>query len=378
MDDGNEKKGQAELQARVLDAGLCTGCGACVGLCPYHATYHDQTVHLHECDLTVGRCFAFCPRTATDLAALRGALCDAAAMTPEIGPVLDFYICRAAEAAHGGTAQHGGTVTALAALTLREGIIDAAVVTEVAEELERHAVSLADPAAVGARGGSTFVAAHTVGEFNRAAAGTSRRIGVVATPCQALALAKMRLKPIPDRDSNIDKLRLVIGLFCGWTLDWRRFSGLLKTRTALAAVRKMDIPPGKKSVAVDTDGGTISLPMEEIEPCIREACRTCIDTTAEFSDIAVGSARLPEPWEETRCWNQVIVRSARGRELLELARRKGVLLFREVPPGNLDELKRAALEKKRAALRYLREKSGRDDDLLYLDRRDPFIARLCG
>ncbi len=41
----------------------------------------------------------------------------------------------------------------------------------------------------------------------------SEKIGVVATPCQAFALAKMRLKPKLDSGSNpIDKLKLVIGL----------------------------------------------------------------------------------------------------------------------------------------------------------------------
>ena len=71
--------------------------------------------------------------------------------------------------------------------------------------------------------------------------------------------------------------------------------------------------------------------------------------TAEFSDLSVGSARLPEGWETARSWNQVIVRTERGMDLLELARRRGVLEFREVPAGNLEKLKAASLGKKRAA-----------------------------
>jgi coenzyme F420 hydrogenase subunit beta len=71
--------------------------------------------------------------------------------------------------------------------------------------------------------------------------------------------------------------------------------------------------------------------------------------TAEFSDLSVGSARLPEGWETARFWNQVIVRTKRGSDLLDLARRKGVLEFREVPAGNLEKLKAASLNKKRTA-----------------------------
>jgi coenzyme F420 hydrogenase subunit beta len=376
MEDINDKKGQAELRDKVLDARLCTGCGACVGLCPYQATYHDQTIQLHQCDLPTGRCYAFCPRTPSDLETLRNSFFDASETTTEIGPVKGFYICRAADEANRSRAQHGGTVTAMVSLALKEGFIDSAVVSEGREGFLLQAVTLTDPTDVSNRGKSKFIVSHTVAEFHRIAGGSSRKIGVVATPCQAFALAKMRLKPIETKDNNIDKLQLVIGLFCGWTLDWRKFSDLLKKKTQLDAVTGMDIPPGKKAVEIYTRSGTIALSMEEIDPCIREACRYCLDTTAEFSDISVGSARLPEPWEETRRWNQVIARTTRGQELLDLARERGILAFREVPPGNLDELKRAALEKKKAAIRHLIEKSGSADNLIYLDHRDPLISSL--
>jgi coenzyme F420 hydrogenase subunit beta len=71
--------------------------------------------------------------------------------------------------------------------------------------------------------------------------------------------------------------------------------------------------------------------------------------TAEFSDLSVGSARLPEGWQEARSWNQVIVRTERGMDLLETARSRGVLEFRDVPEGNLERLKAASMGKKQAA-----------------------------
>jgi len=71
--------------------------------------------------------------------------------------------------------------------------------------------------------------------------------------------------------------------------------------------------------------------------------------TAEYADLSVGSARLPEGWDEARQWNQMIVRTPRGEGLVELARRRGTLEFREVPEGNLERLKNASLKKKQAA-----------------------------
>ncbi len=365
MEDQNQNRGQKELQELVQKAHLCTGCGACVGLCPYQVVYNDQTIVLHACDLKEGRCYAFCPRTPTPYESLRKQLFDEADLTPELGAMKGFYIARAADEKLRSRAQHGGTVTALLTLALQEGLIEVAIVAEDQEDFQHHGVTVEDPEEIKKRGKSKFMVSPTVAEFNKTVQGEKQRVGVVATPCQAQALAKMRVKPIASNENQIDKLKLVIGLFCGWTLSWRSFADLLKTKTELSDIVGMDIPPGKGQVEIYTKKGTLSFPMDEIQPCVREACRYCVDSTAEFSDISVGSARLPEDWAETRTWNQVIVRSKRGQELLDLARSKGVLEFRDVPAGNLEELKNAALEKKKGALERLGEKGRGTGEMLY-------------
>ena len=112
----------------------------------------------------------------------------------------------------------------------------------------------------------------------------------------------------------------------------------------------MDIPPSRyHTLEVYTEDKTIRISLDEINPCVRPSCHSCGDMTAEFSDLSVGSARLPEGWETARRWNQVIVRTELGLELLELARRRGVLEFMEVPVDNLEKLKAASLNKKRTA-----------------------------
>jgi coenzyme F420 hydrogenase subunit beta len=347
---GNVQGGQKELEETVIRAGLCTGCGACVNLCPYQAAYRDRTVALHPCDLAQGRCYASCPRTPADLDALRTQLAAGTDWTPELGPVQGFYVTRAADGGIRKSAQHGGTVTALMALALREGLIDAAVLAGEGEELLPRGVTVNDPEAAGRLGKSRFVVSPTLAEFNRAVRTDSRRIGVVATPCQALSLAKMRTQPRTETDSGIEKLHLVVGLFCGWALSLQSLAALLAKKTDLAAITGMDIPPSRyHTLEVYTMNGTVRVSLDEVTPCVRESCRSCDDMTAEYSDLSVGSARLPEGWEQARGWNQVIVRTRPGRDLLELARRKGVLEFREVPAGNLDKLKAASLGKKRAA-----------------------------
>ena len=85
MEAGRKGMGQKELREKVLDTGLCTDCGACVNLCPYAASYRDHTIFIDPCDREEGRCYAFCPRTPTDLQALRRACSIGEILLPSWG-----------------------------------------------------------------------------------------------------------------------------------------------------------------------------------------------------------------------------------------------------------------------------------------------------
>jgi coenzyme F420 hydrogenase subunit beta len=370
--------GQKALRERVLNTGLCTHCGACVNLCPYAVAHRDKIILLDACDREEGRCYAFCPRTPTDLESLRKKLFDAQDLTPELGALKGFYLARSADPEIRAAAQHGGTVTTLVSLALEEGMIDAAVLADAGKDFLPEGIVLQDRSEIGKYGRSRFVASPNLAAFHQAARGSTQKIGVVATPCQALALAKMRLNSLPAQDSSIDKLRLVIGLFCGWALSWRRLKPLLEEKFGLHSIIGLDIPPSRHhSMEVHTGNGIVEMSLDEVLPCVREACQYCFDMTAEFSDLSVGSARLPEGWEVARGWNQLIVRTTIGQELLDRARERGLLEFREMPPGNLARLKKASLNKKRAAIKNLVERSGSAKDWIYLDIHDPVLGRLC-
>jgi coenzyme F420 hydrogenase subunit beta len=367
--------GQKELQKEVMEAHFCTGCGACINLCPYQAYYRDQVVMLHPCDLKEGGCYAFCPRTPTDLEALKKRLFDPKDLTPELGAVKGFYITRSADPGVRAGAQHGGTVTTLITLALQEGIIDTAILTEEGRDLLPRETAVQDPASVKKRGRSKFVVSPNLAEFNRIAKEGGKKIGIVATPCQTLALAKMRMKPLKNYAERIDQLKLVIGIFCGWALSWRSLVEVLRKKIDLSEIEGMDIPPSKYHVLhLYTKKGILEISLDEVTASVRGACWYCPDLTAEFSDLSVGSARLPEGWEEAKGWNQVIVRTPLGQKLLNLAKEKGLLEFREVPEGNLPKLKTASLGKKRTAVKNLKLRSRDSKNLFYLDPEDPVLG----
>ena len=345
-------KGQQALHEKVTQTPFCAGCGACVNLCAYHAAHEDQIIMLHGCDIKEGRCYAYCPRTPTDMKSLRKLLFNAKDLTPEVGAMKGFYIARAADESKRAAAQHGGTVTALMTLAMKEEIIDSAIVADKNLDLLPRGITINFPDVIGEKGKTRFVVSPNVAEFNALSWAGGRKIGIVATPCQAVALAKMRAKPVAAHAARIDQLKLVVGLFCGWALSWDKLSALVRGRGIdPESVEGMDVLPSQYQILqVYTTTGTVDIPLDEVDPvCVRDACHYCPDMTAEFSDISVGSARLPEGWDMAKGWNQVIVRTSLGERLLALAREKGILEFRDVPEGNLDRLKIASLGKQRKA-----------------------------
>jgi coenzyme F420 hydrogenase subunit beta len=344
------------LRERVIDTGLCTHCGACVNLCPYFISHNDRIVVRDACSKMDGGCLDICPRMPTDLSEIRRLSFDEKDLTPEAGAIKAFYVTRAADVDIRKNAQHGGTVTALIDLALKEGLIDTAVLSGATEPLLPAGVTVTRAGRPGLSSKSRFVVSPNVAAFNKLVKGEAAAIGIVATPCQALALAKMRNSRNPRIKENSKKLRLVIGLFCGWAFSSSALKELLAGKiNDLGSIIGMDIPPSKyNALDVFTADGKFSISLDEVQQCIRPACHSCSDMTAEFSDISVGSARLPEGWEEARSWNQVIVRTEVGQKLMGLAQSKGVLEFRKVPDGNLERLKKASLNKKNAGAENLR------------------------
>ena len=371
---GAKVKNQKFLKRNVLDEGLCTGCGACASLCPYQVIYHDRTVQLHQCDLENGKCYAFCPRTPTDFAVLRELLFEQDDLTPEIGAVKGYYFSQATDPELRKRAQHGATVTALLELALAEGLIDSAIVSSRDQEFMQNGAIVNDRGVLRKNAGSKFTVSPTVAAFNQLVTEDQGNIGVVATPCQALALAKMKL--LKEDNRRIDQLKLVVGLYCGWTLSAEKYTKLLLEKNIdLQSIIGMDIPAGKSILELYTSDGVKAVPVDEVQNCIRDACLYCMDSTAEYADVSVGSARFAGDWEEVRQWNQLIVRTRKGKELVDLAVRKGVLEVREAPVESLKELKVAAVKKKKEALKNIVRKSGSIKNLLYLDGRDPAVLK---
>ncbi len=345
------------LDTQVLRQGLCTGCGACQGLCPYWGSVDGRTVCFFDCERSDGRCQRFCPRMPTDLGALQKRFFAEETILPEIGPFLGLYLTRAADPDIRARAQHGGSMTALVELALKEGFLDAAVLTRSQGGLDPEGVLATTPEEVRACSGSSFQVPPTLAALNRALKEDQfHSIGVVGTPCKTLAVYKMKANPLPENDNHAGNIGMVFGLFCGWGLDWDGLRDLTKRHADPAKISHMDIPPSKyHSLDLREEGKTVSVNLDEVTPLVRSGCRYCVDMTAEFADLSIGGARSASGWDVDKGWNQIIVRSEKGEALLELARKQGVLEFKDAMEGGLEKLRKASFGKKRTAVQNLRE-----------------------
>lgn len=346
----SENKGLEGLYERVIAKGLCAACGACVSLCPYLRSCQSRIVPLNPCDVPEGRCFAYCPRTEVDLTHIHKEVFQREYEFTEMGLFRRVLMSRSRDKAFRKRAQTGGVVSSLMDFALKTGMISAAVLTRRGQNHLPEGVVARTKEEILACAGSGYVAGPTLQTFNEGEWTPEDHIGVVGLPCQVLALGRMRASNLEKR-APVDQVRLVIGLFCTWALDYEPFLAFLGERLEVSQIQKLDItPPPERILKVYTGTETLDIPLDEIRPFIRPSCQVCADMTAEFSDLSVGTV------EGESEWNTVVVRTDRGEELLSLAQKAGVIETKSLPEENLAHLLEASLLKKRRALEALRER----------------------
>ncbi|MGE5840654.1 MAG: Coenzyme F420 hydrogenase/dehydrogenase, beta subunit C-terminal domain [Deltaproteobacteria bacterium] len=342
-------RGLKGLESKVLDRGQCAACGACLSLCPYLGCWKGRAVKLHDCDLSEGRCFSFCPRTEVDLDALHRFVFGKAYEDIETGPVRRVVMARAVAPDVTRRAQHGGVVSALMALALEERRVQAAILTERDAELLPQGRIARTKEEVLTCAGSSYVTGYAIEALNRGPWKGQERIGVVGLPCQVLALSRMKASPLEKR-TPADRVDLVVGLFCTWALDYRPFADFLNKRFGGKPVRKLDItPPPERLLRVTAGDEFYQIPLDEIRAFIRPSCQVCLDMTSELSDLSVGTVEGEEGW------NTVIVRTERGEEILHSAESKGILEIRAYPEDKWVHLKWASVLKKQRGLSALED-----------------------
>jgi coenzyme F420 hydrogenase subunit beta len=345
-------KGLKALEEKVFGRDLCTVCGACLSLCPYLRSWKGRVVKLDDCNLEEGRCFAYCPRTEFDLDKVYQGLFGKNYEEIELGPVRKILMARGKDPLFKKKAQTGGVVSALVDFALREKMIQAGILTPRDGDLLPHGRIIKGRKEILRCAGSSYVSGPTLEAFNRGPWKGEEGIGIVGLPCQVLALARMKTSKL-EKKTPIDRVALVIGLFCTWALDYKPFMAFLYERVDGHSIKKLNItPPPERILEVTTGKKLYRIRVDDIRSFIRPSCRVCLDMTAELSDISIGTVEGKEGW------NTVIIRTVVGEDLIKRAKNAGVVEIRPYPKDNLSHLKEASLLKKKRALDALNEKGG--------------------
>jgi len=331
------------LKKIIIDQGFCTLCGACEAACPVRAIkivedkpqcIYDCAKYLDHCSI----CYDVCPHTEALLIE-----------TPNLGCYRKILLGQAVERGM-KVGPGGGVVTALLTHALEKDIIDSAVFSEakagVPMELKPLVSSVQDD----------LLSAVEIHFFPSAVAKAFRsavlehrkqRIAFVGIPCHVLALRKLEVW----QHKFAENLKIVIGLFCLWTLSSSKLLRYLS--------RNYDIKPSEvQRIALTTEylihtkKGITSIPLQEIKPNVLNRCRTCIDFSSELADISIGGAN------PLKNWSTVIIRSKTGEDFFNDAVKHKVIKTKNIDeePSVFLQITKMATNKKRTALREAKKR----------------------
>jgi len=303
----------------VIASGRCTGCAACTVACTRGGIDVDEFAIINEelcrsCDT----CSDVCPVISESPA-------------DEFDNIIAVYKSRAKDL----EGQNGATVSGILKSLFEAGEIDAVIGVERDEEWKARPVVITDKKDIARIAGTKYTYVPIFKAFKDAVDQGFTNIAIVGTPCQVNAARRIK-------NSNIigasNKINAIIGLFC---LESFYYDGLCKKVIEkemgidLKSVKKMEISKGKFIVMGDEEK---SVPVKDLNQYVRLPCHKCIDFSAYYADLSVGSVGAPDGW------NTSIVRTERGKEIFEIAKKN-----LEIEDGSIDAAKKLSERKRKMA-----------------------------
>lgn len=331
----------------VVDAHLCTGCGACAFLRPDALAMADVP-DIGRRPLPIvgvtggvgGAALDACPgrRLEHDEGALEGA-----PFGGEWGPVLALYECWSTDPVVRHRGSSGGVVSAIAAHMVTSGAACGALQIQASEEqpLRNEAVLNRTYEAIVGAAGSRYAPASPCERLDLVVEAEGPCV-VIGKPCDIAATARAA----EGRPDLAEKLALTIGIFC---------AGTPSTAATEKLIRDLDLDPNQVS-RVDyrgegwpghfrvttSDGGHGSLTYAEswggtLTKRRQWRCLICPDHTGEFADLAIGDPWYRKVFDGEEGRSLVVVRTDRGMRALRAAIAAGAVDGHALPLNRLPE-----------------------------------------
>lgn len=341
MPDPKARLDPAVQSTGLFNEDLCTRCGTCGGACPTGAIrFNERRFPAIDLDLctSCGLCNRVCPGDKVSYGKLAQLTFGVEERLPSFdGRTLRTYVGYCTDEAIRGNGAGGGVITGILADLLRNNVVDGCIVTRMKPDRpwEGEPFIARTVEELRQSQGSRYMII-PVNDILREVRQLPGKYALAALPCQVHGF-----RMLAEEDKILaEKIHVVIGLFCGGSLEPYLVPEILATK----GLKPSDIRdfqfrggtwPGRLQ-AIKHDGTVVPMHNYNYDDgaynylthlYAPRRCQTCLDGSGQFADLAVGDAWTRDEDGNYKFFAQsrLFPRTARGMEVLQAAMDRGVI-----------------------------------------------------